>query len=100
MQLPEDFPHDRREQYLVVLPEDLQTLAELDCGIAVLRRLQRFYDSQLVRHVVDRLPAEASEEDIALALASVFAPVRRHALARGTADPPPDRLNRGGTGSV
>ena len=77
MRPPEDFPHSRHDQYLVALPEHLQTVEELDTGTAVLRRLRRFYDSQLARHVADRLPAEPSEEDIVIALAGVFAPVWR-----------------------
>ena len=79
MKLPEDFPHSRHDQYLVALPEDLQTVEELDMGTAVLRRLRRFYDSQLARLVADRLPAEPSEADIVIALAGVLAPAWRQA---------------------
>jgi hypothetical protein len=99
MRLPEDFPHTRREQYLVALPEDLQTVEELDTGTAVLRRLRRFYDSELARHVADRWPAEPSEADIVIALAGVFAPIRRHARwRRGPLAHRRTALNRSGDG--
>jgi len=64
MQLPEDFPHTRREQYLVALPEQLQTDEELHSGMGVLRRLRRFYDRITLLHVI-RLRADGcSAEEI------------------------------------
>ena len=51
MQLPENFPHTRREQYLVALPAELQSDQELRSAITVLRRLRRFNDRLTLRYV-------------------------------------------------
>jgi hypothetical protein len=65
MQLPDDFPHPRREQYLVALPEERQTVEELRCGIAVLRRPRRFNDRLTLRCVTRLQEAGWSDERIA-----------------------------------
>jgi hypothetical protein len=58
MQLSKDFPHARREQYLVALPGVLLSLEETWTVIAVL----------------ETLPPNPSEEDFVLALAVALSP--------------------------
>jgi hypothetical protein len=64
-QLPDTFPHTRRGQYLVSLPEELLTVEELPYGIAVLRRLRRFDDRLTLRCVTRLQEAGWSDERIA-----------------------------------
>ena len=73
MHLPNDFPHTRREQYLVALPDELLSHDETLTVITVLQRVRRFYDGVIWRHVVATLPPHPSERDVVLALAEVFA---------------------------
>ena len=84
MQLPKDFPHTRREQYLVALPDELLSLEETDTVVAVLERVRRFHVSRFVRCTVETLPPEPSERDIVLAFAAAFSPwARERRLRRG-----------------
>jgi len=88
MRLPEGFPHTRREQYLVALPDDLLTSDEGSTVMTVLVGVRRYYDARLAKHFADRLPPRPSEEDVVFALAAMFGPLwredrwRRGPLAR------------------
>jgi hypothetical protein len=77
MRLPEDFPHTRREQYLVTLPPDLQTIEELKTSIAVLDRLRRFNRGLMLRHIAQLQAAGWSDEDV-MRLLTAGPPLVRH----------------------
>lgn len=49
MQLPDEFPHTRHEQYLVALPPELLSVAELRTALGVVSRLRSFHRRELVR---------------------------------------------------
>jgi hypothetical protein len=68
MQLPADFPHTRREQYLVALPHELRSRAERLAALAVLYRAQLFYDERAEKAFSELAARGYSDEDIARAI--------------------------------
>jgi hypothetical protein len=72
MQLSKEFPHTRREQYLVALPGELLSLEETGEVIAVLERVKRFHYSRFLRCILETLPPNPTERDFVLALAGAF----------------------------
>ena len=77
MQLPDDFPHTRNEQYLVALPAELLTVGELRSSLVVLRRLRRFNDGLTLMYI-SRLKADgwSDEELVNLLTADAAAEMR------------------------
>ena len=64
MQLPPEFPHTRREQYLVALPMVLLTRAEMARAIAVLHRARLHVTTMAEMCATELLAQGYSDDDI------------------------------------
>lgn len=73
MRLPEDFPHTRREQYVVTLPEELRSGSEHLEAAVVHHRLTRHYEVVRDKALIALIDDGWTGEDITRAL-------RRHRL--------------------
>jgi hypothetical protein len=61
VQLPEDFPHTRHEQYVVALPASLLTRAEVCEALGISERLHRYLDGEITRLVAVLLALDSAD---------------------------------------